>query len=119
MQLFIPPLGTKLVLIEPWTFKMYDEYRNVTFIENLIEAGFHLNKVKKDHSNYWKVLNLGDVTLPAGMQLTLKRLYIRNGQKDFDSVTFMVTGTMLNGKKIKGRFWVKLEDANKMKVEIV
>jgi hypothetical protein len=63
------------------------------------------------------------------MILVVDRIYIRNGQSDFDSMTFSVyDGPMTNlVAKARGgtwtgrapRFWVKLEDANGMEVEIV
>lgn len=31
MKLFIPKLGTKLILLSDWTFTLHDEYRNEKF----------------------------------------------------------------------------------------
>lgn len=52
------------------------------------------------------------VTLPAGTTLVVRRIFIRQGAGDFDSVTFSARV----GKK-SHRFWVKLEDANNIMFE--
>jgi hypothetical protein len=31
MKIFIPTIGTKLVVTEPWYFRLHDEYRNYDF----------------------------------------------------------------------------------------
>jgi len=47
------------------------------------------------------------VTQEAGTVFSTNRLYVKQGQKDFESITLLAQ----NGNK-KGRFWVKLEDIN-------
>lgn len=100
--LFIPPLGTEIVLAEPWTFDLFRE--NFDLFEALdIE-----------------VLAYGcisaPVTLPAGTALKLDRIYIRKGKKDFDSVTFIATlPGYVRGKR--PRFWAKLCDVNRIMCE--
>ncbi len=32
INLFVPPLGTRLVLAQPWAFKLYNERRNSTLM---------------------------------------------------------------------------------------
>lgn len=100
-------------LTAPWTFTFYYEYRNTTMESSLRENGYKLGP--QSHSWTDEGRNLGQVTLPVGTQLTVKRIYIRTGQKGFDSITFIAK----NDEGIKGRFWVKLEDANKIEMEIV
>lgn len=46
-----------------------------------------------------------DYTIPNESILTVDRIFIRKGSRDFDSVTFRWN---------KNRFWVKLDDANKI-----
>lgn len=104
-NLFIPPLGTELELAEDWTFDLYGESRNWDFFERM---GLDY----PDHDVNWEPRCI-ETTLPAGSILKIDRIYIRKGQKDFDSVTFFLT--FCRGKKVtKARFWVKLEDANKI-----
>ena len=45
--------------------------------------------------------------------LSVDRIFIRNGMPDYDSVTFRIRSHP-EQKKLKGRFWVKLDDANKI-----
>jgi hypothetical protein len=63
------------------------------------------------------------LTLPEGTILTPDRYYIRQGANGFDSVTFRLQKP--DGKQPKGapkpptgRFWVKLDDANRIEFEI-
>jgi hypothetical protein len=51
-----------------------------------------------------------DCSLPKGTILTLDRIYVRKGKAGFDSISFIIHKCPIKG--IKGRFWVKLEDAN-------
>lgn len=94
MNLFIPPLGTEVVLAEPWTFLLHSEYRNFDALEY-----FKLYARAESH----------EVTVPEGTVLKIDRIYIRKGNKDFDSVTFFMKGT-----KKRVRFWAKLADVNKI-----
>lgn len=69
------------------------------------------------------------VILPAGTILKVDRIYIRKGLKDFSSITFFAEGLgeveVARGygwskRKIKQkslRFWVKLNDCNKIEIE--
>lgn len=103
----IPSLGTEIILAEPWTFDLYDENRNRTLIKSLdldkeLKCDWYSDSRKKK-----------SVTIPRGSKLSISRIYIRNGQKDYDSVTFYLKKYRGNSK-IKGRFWAKLHDVNKM-----
>lgn len=120
MKLFVPPLRTRLKLLEPWSPRLFAEHRNYDIWAHLT-AGAPPVKWNSDH--------FAHVTFYEGMILAVDRIYIRNGQLDFDSITFTIyDGPMLNlVSKSRGgtwtgrapRFWVKLEDANGMEVEIV
>lgn len=103
VQFCIPPLGTEIILAEPWTFMLYKESRNRTLITNL---GL---KYEEDYS----VKKIKEITIPRGSKLSISRIYIRNGLSEFDSVTFYLKKYFGNSK-IKGRFWAKLHDVNKM-----
>jgi len=115
-----------MVLTEPWTFSLYSEGRNDKFIGTLQTE--YLTKLKRklnvDGYYGWGAQLLGDFTIPTGAQLSVARIYIRLGGKEFDSVTFNVNYEVESPRrnklvKIKGRFWVKLKDANKIKMELL
>lgn len=63
-------------------------------------------------------------TIPAGAELTVDRVYIRKGAKDYSSLSFLVTdaapfGDRLapvakRGFKREHRFWAKLDDCRRM-----
>jgi hypothetical protein len=57
-----------------------------------------------------------DVTLPAGTEITLDRLYIRKGISDYSSATFNLNATNHPALDVKGRkrFWAKLQDVNRI-----
>jgi hypothetical protein len=123
MKLFIPPLGTQLELAAPWTFSLHRESRNYSLIVKLRDKGGYYipDPVNNpDQSDWYKrYLNDGklcDFTLPAGAKLKVARIYIRAGARSFDSVTFNLDFETPHGVKIKGRFWAKLDDVNKMEV---
>lgn len=50
------------------------------------------------------------VTLKAGQVLSVDRVYIRRGAKDYSSVTFNYIGAPKGSGRI--RFWAKLDDVN-------
>lgn len=121
MQLFIPPLGTRLRLLETWQFPLHAEYRNSDVWDVL--AGVERKYV------YGEPPPVAQCELPATTVLVVDRIYIRKGQTGFDSLTFRVDYCPNKAilPKSKGgtlqyrqaRFWVKLEDANKLNVETV
>lgn len=128
MNLFIPDISTKFVLTAPWTFTMYMEDRNNKFIGELLAHKWDMRKPEKDEDGYykyaWNAKVLGPVTLPEGTKLTVDRIYIRKGQRDFNSISFhayleLYSVGSAKPTKIKGRFWVKLEDANKIQMELL
>jgi hypothetical protein len=114
MKLFIPAIGTKLKLTQDWIFDLHFEYRNEKFVETL-------NISPPPNLKYWEYSGKigGKVCVKQDSILSINRIYIRLGQRDFDSITFYLSG-IANGKAIKrARFWVKLEDANKIEYEVV
>ena len=65
-----------------------------------------------------------EVTLPVGTELKFSRIYIRQGCKDYSSVTFTIQSIPSEGigekiDKKKPRFWAKLPDVNKIYYEKV
>jgi hypothetical protein len=58
------------------------------------------------------------LTLQAGTELRISRVFIRKGSEDYDSVTFY-GGVCHLGVIHKVRFWAKLEDVNKIEYEVI
>lgn len=123
MKLFIPELGTKLKLTKSWTFKLYSESRN----DSLLVA---LGKEKVDrwirdedgyHQRNPEWMRGTTVSLPRGTELTVDRIYIRRGNKEYSSVTFVIKKMPIKGAKFGKcvRFWAKLTDINTINCTVV
>lgn len=102
LQLHIPELKDIIELAEDWTFTLHEERRNVAMWA-LMVPGYDAKK--------WYIPNPQsmEVTLAAGTQLVVDRIYIRAGSASFNSVTFRAK---IDKKSI--RFWAKLKDVNKI-----
>ena len=112
MKLFIPPLGTSIRLTKPWTFKLHLERRNRTMWDLCFSIPFdHMSPL-----NQGKILPF-EYTLYEG-DLTIDRIYIRQGMDSHSSVTFRGYIPSM-GVIRKVRFWVSLEDANKIEGDII
>jgi hypothetical protein len=123
MRLFIPPLGTKLVLTESWTFEIFLETRNFDFIRTL--TGQTKEEVYDQWCKSWSKPQVSYLvaTFQPGTKLVVDRIYIRKGCEGFDSVTFRIEEVAPEQrvlfKKKKGRFWVKLPCANDIECTVV
>jgi hypothetical protein len=109
MKIYIPEIGDVFVLTKDWWFDLHLEYRNATAWETWtgkkLETKYHFGATIKEK-----------VKLPVDTRLTVDRIYIRKGAKEFSSVTFRC---LEPGKK-KGsiRFWAKLKDVNKIEADV-
>lgn len=127
--LYIPGIGDVLTLAKEWQFRLYNEDRNSTLMELLGDT----RKIE-----YGRDITPLDVSLKEGSTLKVDRIYIRKGLDDFSSITFLLVGASIPGKTIEKtatafgpggaspfsytkkipkkpvRFWVKLDDANKI-----
>lgn len=117
-QITIPTIGSDLILEEPWAFMLYHESRNIGFLENLGHDPWKGTKIDTGEKN-WNGDPIHDivteVALPKGTRLKVDRIYIKKGAGRFDSVTFtMKRGNYPGNKKLGGRFWVKLNDVNRI-----
>jgi len=96
---------------------------NIEYQTWLQKYNTYLSEIDKIKIDYIQV------TLPQGTELTVDRIYIRKGLKDFSSITFFASGLGESTKKVgwgssartqkvkKQRFWVKLSDCNKIEFE--
>lgn len=126
----VPHLGTSIILAEDWVFTLHRERRNGEFAANL---GFaELNVEIQEYDAVWNKPWLGKkkkkykrvvwpqgfekakATAPAGTELTVRRIYIRNGAPSFDSLTFSCKKGRSPNKDFHGRFWAKLADVNRI-----
>ena len=116
MNLFIPKLGTKIVLTKDWAFTLLGEKRNKTLWDLLSSTSlptrpwgipFNRYSIPKLHR-----------TLRKGSVLKFDRIYIRKEQEHHDSVTFKAEVKHM-GVWYKVRFWVTLNDANNIEYERV
>jgi hypothetical protein len=120
MQLFIPTLGQRLKLTKDWKFTLHDERRNsslkqlIEYSQSKFEVEDSIFDILTDDTK--KKEDKIQCVLPVGTILTVRRIYIRQGAKSYDSVTFSIHSCP---DKIKGRFWVKLYDANTIECELV
>lgn len=87
MKICIPSIGSKILLSENWSFYAYPEGRNETLFRHL---GLRWPKDWKEEEEMMKKPE--KVTLPAGTELRIDRIYIRKGLDGFDSVTFFLCG---------------------------
>ena len=101
MKLYIPDINDKLKLTKPWTFRLYHEMRN----DKLFELLFKDDDWWEEEDDTFRM-----ATLPKDQILTVDRIYIRKGNKEYSSVSFRVP---------KARFWAKLDDVNQIECEIV
>jgi hypothetical protein len=138
-RLFIPPLGTRLELAQNWKFPLMAEKRNKRLWEyftreelpsfwgtSLVNSPYYKEKYPLSNIAAQESIT---VELPAGTVLIVDRIYIRQGAKGFDSVSFRcesipnIAGSAEWGKpglrkKTVGRFWAKLEDVNRIMAKV-
>lgn len=134
MKLYIPSLGNKLKLIEPWSFDLYAERRNDTLWEKLgLPTNAKNHFLSPDPITPEEIIRFNLVatqtgyrqsyktrtTLPVNSILTVDRIYIKKGGEEFNSVTFNLNTLSAGLTKGKCRFWAKLHDVNTMEFEIV
>jgi len=113
MKMFIPKLGTKLILTDPWSFSLLCEQRNKT-LWNLKTERAHMDMIPLVHRKGQAAV----VFLTPGDILTVDRVHIRKGADAYDSVT--MRGTVQHeGHDHKVRFWVMLHDFNTMHAEVL
>ena len=108
-QLHIPQIGECIELGSNWSFDLYFEARNLSFLE-LMQAHQHVTTavgqavsadIYAQHYNWGNTsykgkalklygipVKLERMTIPAGAKLSVDRIYIRKGQGEFDSITF-------------------------------
>lgn len=106
MKVQIPDIGDKLTLAADWTFHLFHEDRNKVLWEIFDKKKFTYSRDKIPGIN---------VKLPKGTVLSVERVYIRKGSKDFSSLSFRIV-TSPNSDINKARFFAKLKDVNQMLV---
>lgn len=114
MRLYVPDIGSSLRLEQDWKFPVYDERRNDSLLKVMapdwLAQRRERNWARQFNTSIWCVL-------PAGTELIVARVYIRNGMNDYSSLTFRI-GECPHKPYSKKRFWVKLADANRIEYVI-
>ena len=86
---------------KPFTIK----YNSPQELVSILEDNFNIDINAAGYDSIHRI------TIPKNIHLVVRRIYIRQGKKDYDSVTFSIKKT----KKFKGgKFWASLEDVNKI-----
>lgn len=133
MKFYIPTIGSKFKLLSPWEFVLYKEGRNSSLFQAF---GPHVDKLVPIQvlTQKWRGVQKETAykfALPPGTILSVDRIYIRQNQQNFDSITMRICETshpfILHAamdkkgkmKSSKARFWVKLCDFNKIEADIV
>lgn len=123
MHLFVPDIGTVIRLTDYWGFRLYQEYRNAGIIELMGLFEGQSNRPWQERGP----LPLAHLRLKPGAELTVDRIYVRQGAGEYSSLSFWVEkGAVIeelrnprydgsNTIKKRTRFWVKLIDANRIK----
>jgi hypothetical protein len=104
MQFNIPSIGDRFELTQDWECTLFFEYRNNKFIKKIRPELGNIGWAKEDGS----VLHI----FPKGTILRVDRIYIRKGNSDYDSVTFLLPKQ--ETVPYNGRFWAKLVDVNEI-----
>ncbi len=134
MQFYVPEIGDEIRLTADWTFDLFDEYRNETLMQ-------HIGDDRPVAYIHQKHLESEPCTIPAGSILKIDRIYIRKGNSEFSSITFIWKDKIIPAKIVDDfvtkwdnrvatkiphqtkvpkkavRFWAKLDDANKIEFE--
>ncbi len=123
MKLYIPTVGDSIILTADWLVNIHNEDRNETIMELFNDNRKMVSRWSNDTTEERQYM------IPAGETLKIDRIYIRKGQGDFDSVTFLWVGNSIPAKTVqetnwKGdtfdrrvpkkpiRFWAKLDCVN-------
>lgn len=148
IRFYVPQLGDQIRLVKDWTFKLHVESRNeklfkflkgseetvetITYTQNSWNNGV---ATPHPYSYQSRTRHPRMVTLREGCLLKVDRIYIRQGQEGFDSITFylmeipesMKDEVNMSSKKAPfekkaapktlARFWVKVNDANNIYFE--
>lgn len=125
-SLYIPDIGESITLAEDWTFKLRYETRNKTTLVAIgaRSTGWRTwvrpNGIPLTTPYGQTSLPYETVTLPAGTVLKVDRVYIRKGNAEFSSITFIITkdsGAAVDKKLHGKRFWAKLPEVNTIEFE--
>lgn len=148
MRMFIPEIGTRIRLAADWSFPLIEEDRNSSLfnplaalaperIADMREEASQIRKQAREDpegmswkEQYDRRVDLFrradnhvriDITLPAGTEITIDRIYIRKGVSDFSSVSFNLNQTTHPDLQFRGRkrFWAKLQDVNRIEFQLI
>jgi hypothetical protein len=114
MKLCLPTIGSRLILEESWSPIIENEYRNQKFLLESTGIKYTTNYSSGRYQRVYSPSREVQVRIPRGTELVVNRIYIRKRANDFDSYTFVIPNDKPEGFGRQQRFWVKLEEVNKM-----
>jgi len=138
VKLFVPNCKTEMILTAAWTFRLFDEDRNNTYIRTSLGVHFSTYEewlaqqggpIPHGRAARWtRYRTYSDevagrfqtVTLPIGTIMRVSRVYIRQTTSEtYDSLTFTIKKrNKKSGHTIHGRFWAKLADVNNIEYDV-
>jgi len=129
MNVFIPKIGTRLVLSKPWTFKLQDTYKNKKFwvsfhgtpTPQIYYAGYMGGNGSYTTSDTPfiggqpcnKTLPPIDTTIPKGTVMYVDSFHIQKGHEPCLSLRIMKD----DFPKAYGKFMALISEVNKMEIE--
>lgn len=129
MKLFLPTIGSRLVLSKPWTFRLKDEYKNTNFWTAIHGAPVRQSRwygydpITGNKSTSPVKTTLCDrqetyatappilTTLPKGTTLIIEQIFIRKGMREYDAVSFRIPKGGSSGLPAS-KFLVPLKEVN-------
>lgn len=115
----IPHVGQELLVLKDWSFRLFNESRNLNLRDKLglpLPTASLPNAWWENRNHFWNVI------CPKGTILIVARIYLKQRGKtpssmnyggSYDSLTFRVR-TPADTKWKSARFWAKLDDVNTM-----
>lgn len=114
VKLFIPKLGTEIVLTKDWKFTLMAERRNKRLWELVNDNPIPTRPMGVPFNQCFRPTTL--VTLMTGSRLKIVRIHIQKDQQEHDSVTFRGKVDWM-GVVRSVRFWARLDDVNNINYE--
>lgn len=82
MKIWLPKCGDAVRLTKDWSFQLHEEYRN--------SEVWRLQSGSAMGCQYRPVLNKISCMMPCGTELVFDRLYVRQDNDAYASVTFVI-----------------------------
>lgn len=115
MKIWIPMCGDAVKLLSDWCAELLIDRQNFKTIDSITGSNLQKGVWHVDASS---AANRANISLRAGDELVFDRIYVRQNNDEFASVTFIIKRAA-DEALVGQRFWVKLSDANKIDAELL